>query len=112
MTSPNDNDSSDASSRPETLRQWARSLRALDIEVAVRATLAMVVPLIVLVLLGRIDWAVYATFGGMTALFGRGEPYKLRARSVSIAAAGMLGSIAFGWGWPHSGRRWPYSRSG
>ena len=98
MTTPHHNDSTDASSRPESLRQWARSLRALDLEVAVRATLAMVVPLVVLALLGRIDWAVYATFGGMTALFGRGEPYKLRARSVSIAAVGMLGSIAFGVG--------------
>lgn len=89
-------DSADARSRPETLRQWASSLRALDLEVATRATVAMVVPLIVLVLAGRIDWAVYASFGGMTALFGRSEPYRLRARSVSVAAVGMLGSIAFG----------------
>jgi uncharacterized membrane protein YccC len=82
--------------RPESLKQWARSLHALDLEVASRATLAMVVPLIVLVLVGRIDWAVYASFGGMTALFGRGEPYRLRIRSVSVAAAGMLAAILFG----------------
>ncbi|WEO76686.1 FUSC family protein [Cryobacterium sp. SO2] len=96
MTGPHHDDSADAPARPESLRQWARSVRALDLEVASRATLAMVVPLIVLVIAGRVDWAVYATFGGMTALFGRGEPYRLRARSVSIAAVGMLGSIGFG----------------
>jgi uncharacterized membrane protein YccC len=73
-----------------------RSVRALDLEIATRATVAMVIPLVVLVLAGRIDWAVYASFGGMTALFGRGEPYRLRARSVSVAAVGMIGSIAFG----------------
>ena len=96
MTRAPDDDSALDGSRPESLRQWARSLRALDLEVASRATLAMVVPLTVLVVVGRVDLAVYATFGGMTALFGRSEPYRLRARSVSVAAVGMLGSIAFG----------------
>ena len=56
----------------------------------------MVIPLIVLVLAGRIDWAVYASFGGMTALFGRSERYRLRARSVSVAAVGMIGAIGLG----------------
>ena len=96
MSAPHHDDAADAPGRPETLRQWARSLRALDLEVASRATLAMVIPLTVLVLAGRVDWAVYATFGGMTALFGRSEPYRLRARSVSVAMLGMLGSIGFG----------------
>ena len=96
MSPPHHDDTADAPGRPETLRQWARSLRALDLEVAGRATLATVIPLTVLVLAGRVDWAVYATFGGMTALFGRSEPYRLRARSVSIAMLGMLGSIGFG----------------
>lgn len=96
MSGPVPDDTADAHGRPETLRQWARSVRALDLEVATRATVAMVIPLIVLVLAGRIDWAVYASFGGMTALFGRSERYRLRARSVSVAAAGMVGAIAFG----------------
>ena len=98
MTGPHHDDPAAGPDRPESLRQWAGSLRALDLEVATRATLAMVVPLIVLVLAGRVDWAVYATFGGMTALFGRGERYRLRARSVSIAAVGMLVSIGLGLG--------------
>jgi uncharacterized membrane protein YccC len=96
VTAQNSDNPAGASSRPETLRQWALNLRALDLEVASRATCAMVVPLLVLVLIGRIDWAVYATFGGMTALFGRSEPYRLRARSVTFAAAGMIGAIGLG----------------
>lgn len=96
MTNGPQSDPADGEARPESLRQWARSVRALDLEVAGRATLALVVPLVVLAVLGRIDSAIYATFGGMTALFGRSEPYRLRARSVSVAAVGMLGSIVFG----------------
>jgi hypothetical protein len=96
VTVPSADTPADGRSRPETLKQWALSLRALDLEIATRATAAMVVPLIVLVLAGRVDWAVYASFGGMTALFGRSEPYRLRARSVTAAALGMIGAIAFG----------------
>lgn len=95
MAGPRRTDS-DGRSRPESLLQWARSLRALDVEVATRATLAVAIPLIVLALVGRIDWVLYASFGSMTALFGRSEPYRLRARSVSVAAVGMVASIAFG----------------
>ena len=81
---------------PETLLQWLRSLRALDFEVASRASVAVVIPLVVLVLAGHVDWAAYASFGAMTSLYGRSERYRLRARTVSVAAACMLGSIALG----------------
>ncbi|WP_241977394.1 hypothetical protein [Cryobacterium sp. TMT1-62] len=54
--------------RPETLLERVKSVRALDLEVASRASIAVVVPLVVLVLLGRIDWAAYASFGAMTSL--------------------------------------------
>ena len=81
---------------PETLFERVKSLRALDLEVASRATLAVVVPLLVLVLVGRIDWAAYAAFGAMTSLYGRSEPYRLRARTVSVAAVCMLVSVAAG----------------
>jgi hypothetical protein len=81
---------------PETLLERVKSLRALDIEVATRASIAVVFPLIVLVAAGRIDWAAYASFGAMTSLYGRGEPYRLRARTVSVAAACLLVSIALG----------------
>ncbi|TFC90230.1 FUSC family protein [Cryobacterium sinapicolor] len=73
-----------------------KSLRALDLEVASRASIAVVVPLVVLVLVGRIDWAAYASFGAMASLYGRNEPYRLRARTVSVAAAFLLVSVAAG----------------
>ncbi|WP_241979153.1 MULTISPECIES: FUSC family protein [Cryobacterium] len=83
-------------SRPETLLERLKSLRALDLEVASRASIAVVVPLVVLVLVGRIDWAAYASFGAMASLYGRNEPYRLRARTVSVAAAFLLVSVAAG----------------
>lgn len=58
--------------------------------------MAVAVPLIVLVALGRIDWAAYAAFGAMTSLYGRSEPYRIRARSVSTAALVQLASVALG----------------
>ncbi|GAB3121540.1 FUSC family protein [Glaciibacter psychrotolerans] len=83
-------------SRPESLAEWAKNLRRLDFEVATRAALATAVPLIVLVALGRIDWAACASFGAMTALYGRAEPYRTRVRTVGVAACGLLVSIALG----------------
>jgi hypothetical protein len=82
--------------RPQSLSERLRSLTALDFEVASRAALAMAVPLFVLLALGRLDLAAYASFGAMTALYGRSEPYRLRLRSVSIAAAGLVVSVALG----------------
>lgn len=81
--------------QPESLRQWARSLRAFQFEVASRAAVAVAVPLTVLVLTGHLDWAAYAAFGAMTALFGRNEPYRVRLRTVTVAAALMLAIITF-----------------
>ncbi|MEA9999584.1 FUSC family protein [Cryobacterium sp. RTS3] len=83
---------------PETLLARLRSLRALDVEVALRASLAVAIPLIVLIAAGRIDWTAYASFGAMTSLYGRGEPYRLRARTITIAGAFLLGSIALALG--------------
>ncbi|WP_241983341.1 FUSC family protein [Cryobacterium tagatosivorans] len=53
-------------------------------------------PLIVLVALGRVDLAPYAAFGAMTSLYGRSEPYRLRARTVTTAAVVQLACIALG----------------
>jgi hypothetical protein len=84
------------SRRPEGLLARLRSLRALDLEVALRAALAAVVPLVVLVALDRVDLAAYAAFGGMTAIFGRSEPYRTRLRTVTAAGAVQLGAIGIG----------------
>lgn len=79
-----------------SLGRWWRSARALDLEVALRAALAAAVPLAILVAVGRVDWASYATFGGMVAIFGRSEPYRTRLRTVSTAAAVQLGATGLG----------------
>ncbi|WP_233205988.1 hypothetical protein [Cryobacterium sp. Y82] len=61
------------------------SLSAFQLEVAARAAVAIALPLTVLVLTGQLDWAAYAAFGGMTALLGRNEPYRVRLRTVTVA---------------------------
>jgi hypothetical protein len=71
----------------ESLLDRIRSLRALDLEVAFRAALAAGLPLLLLVLVGRSEWAPYAAFGGMAAIYGRSEPYRVRVRTVTVAAA-------------------------
>ncbi|MFK4728609.1 FUSC family protein [Agromyces mediolanus] len=75
---------------------WWRRARELDLEVALRAAIAAAVPLAILVALGRIDWAAYAAFGGMTAIFGRSEPYRTRLRTVSAAAVVQLSATGLG----------------
>ncbi|WP_240036788.1 FUSC family protein [Leifsonia flava] len=82
--------------RPVGLIERLKGLRSLDIEVATRAAIAAAVPLLILVALGRVDWAPYASFGAMAALYGRSEPYETRWRSVSTAAVGMVVSVGLG----------------
>ncbi|UOQ88318.1 FUSC family protein [Agromyces endophyticus] len=79
-----------------SLDRWWRSVRALDLEVALRAAVAAAVPLAILVAVGRVDWASYAAFGGMVAIFGRSEPYGTRLRTVTAAAAAQLGATGLG----------------
>lgn len=73
-----------------------RALRTLEFEVGMRAALAAVLPLVVLLALGRLDFAPYAAFGAMTAIFGRGEQYRVRARTVGTAAVALVTSVAMG----------------
>ncbi|MGO4104290.1 FUSC family protein [Leifsonia sp. YAF41] len=103
---------SEAANRPEGLFDRIKNLRRLDVEVATRAALATVIPLIVLIALGRIDWAPYATFGAMTALYGRSEPYRIRLRTVSVAALGLLVSMALGVAMAASGAALPLLAAG
>ncbi|QAY73225.1 FUSC family protein [Agromyces protaetiae] len=75
---------------------WWRDVHSLDVEVAFRAAIAAAVPLVLLLATGRIEWAPYAAFGGMTAIFGRSEAYRTRIRTVSVAAVGLVASIGLG----------------
>jgi uncharacterized membrane protein YccC len=73
-------------------------LASLSFEVGIRAATAVAIPLLLLWWVDRLDLAAYATFGAFTALYGRNEPYRLRVRSVSVAAIALLASIALGVG--------------
>lgn len=74
----------------------ASGLASVSVEVGFRAAAAVAVPLLLLWWAGRLDLAAYATFGAFTALYGRNEPYRLRVRSVTIAAIALVASIALG----------------
>jgi hypothetical protein len=68
----------------------------MSVEVGLRAALAVAVPLLILLAVDRLDLAAYASFGAMTALYGRNEPYRLRMRSVTVAGIALLISISLG----------------
>jgi len=97
---------------PNLLRDWVITLRRFDFEVAGRAAASVALPLTVLVLAGRLDWAAYASFGAMASLYGRNEPYRVRVRTVSVAAGLMVGSVAFGLALAVSGATLPVVAAG
>lgn len=70
--------------------------RPQNLEVGLRAALAVAVPLFALFAVGRLDLTAYATFGAFTALYGRNEPYRVRVRTLTVAAVALLLSIAAG----------------
>jgi hypothetical protein len=55
---------------------------------ALRCATGVFVPLITLVLLGRLDLAIFASFGAFTGIYGRGEPHA--ARFALQLRAGLL----------------------
>lgn len=55
---------------------------------ALRAAIVTGTPLVVLLLMGRLDLGIYASFSAFTGLYGRSEPY--RARAVTLAIAGFV----------------------
>ncbi|WP_431795375.1 FUSC family protein [Microbacterium enclense] len=57
--------------------------------VAARAALSVGVPLLALLLLGRLDLSVYASFGAFAALYGRLDPPRTRVR-MQATAGGIL----------------------
>src|SRR3954463_9347255 len=64
--------------------------------VALRAAVAMAVPLVVLVLAGRVDLSLYAVFGGFTVLYGRSHSHAPRFRMQAAAAVALVGSVVLG----------------
>lgn len=57
---------------------------------ALRCAVGVFVPLITLTLMGRLDLAVFASFGAFTGIYGRNEPHSVRFRSQLRAGGFML----------------------
>lgn len=67
--------------------------------VAIRAGISVAVPLLVLLAVGRLDWAMYAAFGAFTSLYGRNHVHLSRVRMqlsvglllvLSVTAGAMI----------------------
>lgn len=63
--------------------------RAGDHRVAIRAAIAVGVPLLLLWSLGRLDLAIYASFGAFAAVYGRADGFGDRMR-MQLSAGGIL----------------------
>ncbi|MDQ0260266.1 hypothetical protein J2W20_002170 [Sinomonas atrocyanea] len=59
-----------------------------DHQAAIRVAAGLFIPLITLVVLGRLDLAIFASFGAFAGIYGRNEPH--RARIVAQVRAGLL----------------------
>jgi hypothetical protein len=64
-----------------------------DHQVAMRCAVGVFVPLITLVLLGRLDLAIFASFGAFTGIYGRNEPHGKRFELQLRASLLMLAVI-------------------
>ncbi|MBO0895357.1 FUSC family protein [Arthrobacter sunyaminii] len=63
---------------------------------AVRVAAGLLVPLLVLILLGRTDLTMCAIFGSLTGVFGRGEPHWRRLRHQSQSGVLMILTVVAG----------------
>jgi hypothetical protein len=63
---------------------------------ALRVALGIAVPLLALVLAGRLDLTVYAMFGALTGVFGRVEPHWERLKHQAEAGAIMALCVVLG----------------
>lgn len=66
--------------------------------VALRAAVCLAGPLLLLYFLGRIDLAIYASFGAFAAVYGRNDTYAARvsmqaAAGTTIVVAMLLGTL-------------------
>ncbi|GAA2854859.1 FUSC family protein [Streptosporangium fragile] len=60
---------------------------------ALSAVVALAVPDLILLAMGRLDLAVYTSAGAMCALYAHGLPYRARARALLGVILGMIASV-------------------
>ncbi|GAA2580746.1 hypothetical protein GCM10010435_67580 [Winogradskya consettensis] len=63
---------------------------------ALRAGLAVAIPLVVLIPAGHTAWAGIATFGSFAALYARDTHYRSRGRVVAAAGLGLVTAVTIG----------------
>ena len=63
---------------------------------AARAFLSMLVPLAVLLQVGRLDLVAGAVFGALTSVYCRAEPYRQQARALAVVAVTMVLAVLVG----------------
>jgi hypothetical protein len=84
--------------RPLQMRGVLRLGRATDLwpKTALSVLLAMTVPGLVLLAVGRVDLMVYTVGGSRCALYGHSLPYAARARALTCVVLGMVVSNGVG----------------
>lgn len=72
------------------LRQLLFSIGPMknDHQVAIRVAAGLFIPLVSLVVAGRLDLAIFASFAAFTGIYGRNEPHRVRV--VAQLRAGLL----------------------
>ena len=65
-----------------------------DHQVAFRCAVGVFVPLITLVLLDRLDLAIFASFGAFTGIYGRNEPHARRL-TLQVRGGGLMLLVMF-----------------
>ncbi|WP_407555595.1 FUSC family protein [Streptomyces sp. Pv4-95] len=78
------------------VRSTVRLRRPVDIwhKPALSAVVALAIPDLTLLALGRLDLILYTSAGAMCALYAHGLPYAARARTLPWVVLGMVASLA------------------
>ncbi|MFE4537242.1 FUSC family protein [Streptomyces scopuliridis] len=81
--------------RPLPVRSTVRLRRPVDSwhKPALSAAVALAVPDMTLLALGRLDLILYTSAGAMCALYAHGLPYAARARTLPLVVLGMVASL-------------------
>jgi hypothetical protein len=66
------------------------------VEVALRSAVVVGIVLVVLASFGRLDLTPYGSFGAFCAVYGFNEPYRVRARTVGVAASTIFVALVAG----------------
>lgn len=64
--------------------------------VAARASISILVPLLVLLAIGRVEWSIYAAFGAFTSLYGRERVDRQRVTLQATAAVVQTTLVTLG----------------